>query len=76
MRGSEGLMKVRVDAVEAHIAGTDNAHNSVQVRAVVVAKATSVVDDLRDLEDVRVEDADGVGVREHQASGIGADSRT
>ena len=76
VRGRKGLVQVGVDAVEAHIAGTDNAHDSVQVCAVVVAKAARVVDDLRDLEDVRIEDADGVGVREHQTCRIGADSRT
>ena len=68
-------MQVHVDAVEAHVAGPDNAHNRVEVGAVVVAQAAGLMDDVGDLEDVLVEDTDGVGVGQHQTGGVGADGR-
>ena len=73
MRRGEGLVQVRVDAVEAHVARADDAHDGVEVRAVVVAQSARVVDDLRDLEDVLVENADRVRIREHQSRRVGTD---
>ena len=49
---------------------------AVEVRTVVIAQAARLVDDLRDLKNVLVKDADGIRVREHQARGVGADSGT
>ena len=66
-------MQVTVDAVKAHVTGTDDAHDGVEVRAVVIAQAARIVNDLRDLEDVLVENTDGVRVRQHQSRGVGAD---
>ena len=34
-------MQVTVDAVKAHVTGTDDAHDGVEVRAVVVAQAAA-----------------------------------
>ena len=60
-------MQIQVDAVKAHIARTNDAHDSVQIRAVIIAQTARVVDDLRDFEDVLVENTDCIGVREHQS---------
>jgi len=73
VRCGERLMQVTVDAVKAHVTGTDDAHDGVEVRAVVIAQAARIVNDLRDLEDVLVENTDGVRVRQHQSRGVGAD---
>ena len=60
-------MQIQVDAVEAHVARTDDAHNGVQIRAVVIAQAARVVDNFRDFKDILVEDADRIGICEHQS---------
>ena len=65
-----------MDAVEAHVARADDAHDGVEVRAVVVAQSARVVDDLRDLQNVLIEDADRVRIREHQSRRVGADGGT
>ena len=70
MRRGEGLVQVHVDAVKAHVAGADDAHNGIEVGPVVVAQAAGLMDQTRDLQDVFVEDAHGVGVGEHQTGGI------
>ena len=49
MRGGEGLVQVEVDHVEAHVAGPDDAHDCIEVGAVVVAQAARLMDDLGDL---------------------------
>ena len=66
----KGLVQVHVDAVKAHVTGTDHAHNGVKVGAVIVAQAAGLVDQTGDLQNILVEDAHGVGVGEHQAGGI------
>ena len=63
-------MKVHVYAVEPHVAGSCLSHYGVQVGAVIVAESACFVDDLRDLENVLVEEAYGVGVGEPEAGGI------
>ena len=70
MRRGEGLVQVHVDAVKAHVAGADDAHDGVQVGAVVVAQATGLVDKAGDLQNVVVKNAHGVGVGQHQTGGI------
>ena len=53
----EGLVEVVVDDVEAHVAGARDAADRVQIRAVVVEERPRVVEDLRHLLDVLVEEA-------------------
>jgi len=69
-------VQVDVDDVEAHVAGAAVAHDRVQIGAVVVESAADAVDDLRHLGDVLVEEAERVGVGQHQAGdpvrGLGA----
>ena len=65
-------MQVHVDAVEAHITGTDMTHDSVQVRAVVVTQAAGLMDQPRNFQDILVENADGIGVRQHKTRDVGA----
>lgn len=67
VRRGKGLMQIQVDAVKAHVARTNDAHDGVQIRAVIIAQTARVVDDLRDFEDVLVENTDRIGVREHQS---------
>ena len=57
-------------AVKAHVAGTNHAHNGVEVGTVIVAQTAGLVNKARDLQDVLVEDAHGVGIGEHQSGGI------
>ncbi len=66
----EGLVQVEVDDVEAHVAGAREAHHGVEVGAVVVERRADAVDDLGDLGDVRVEQAERVGVGQHQAGDV------
>ncbi len=67
VRLGERLVQVEVHDVEAHVARAADAHDRVQVGAVVVEGRAGVVDDARDLLDVRVEEAERVGVGEHEA---------
>ncbi len=63
----ERLVQVEVHDVEAHVARAADAHDRVQVGAVVVEGGARVVDDARDLLDVRVEEPERVRVGEHEA---------
>ena len=73
VRRGERLVQVQVDAVKAHVAGAHNAHDGVQIRAVIVAQAARLVDKTRDLQNVFVKNADGVRVRQHQSGGVVAE---
>ena len=66
----EGLVQVEVHDVEAHVARPREAHDRVQVGAVVVQRGAHAVHDLGDLGDVLVEDPERVGVRQHQAGDV------
>ena len=70
VRLRERLVQVVVDDVEAHVARARAAHHGVEVRAVVVERRADAVDDLRDLLDVLVEQAERVRVGEHQAGDV------
>ena len=61
VRLRERLVQVDVDDVEAHVAGAGDAAHGVEVRAVVVHERAGAVEDLRDLLDVLVEQAERVG---------------
>ena len=61
--------------VEAHVAGARDAAHRVEVRAVVVHERACVVEDLRDLFDVLVEEPERRRVREHQRGGVLVDLR-
>ena len=74
VRCREGLVQIHMDHVKAHVARARDAHDRVQIGAVIVAKSACFVDDARDLEDIRVEKSNGVRVGQHQAGGIFADS--
>ena len=69
----ECLVQVDVNAVESHVAGAYNAHDSIQVRAVVVAQAACLVDDAGDLCDVLIEESYCVRVCQHQSGCVVAD---
>jgi len=73
MRRGKRFVQVEVHDVKAHVAGARRAHDRVHVRAVVVAKSARVVDDLRDLQNVFIEDSERVRIRQHQPRGVGPD---
>jgi hypothetical protein len=56
-----------VHDVEAHVTGPDDAENGVEVGAVVVHQPADVVHGGGDLGDVLLEQAQRVGVRQHDA---------
>ncbi len=59
-----------MDDVEAHVAGARVAHHRVEVGAVVVERPPRLVDQAGDLGDVLVEEAERVGVGQHQAGDL------
>src|SRR5437899_2747079 len=70
VRRRECLVKVQVNDVETHIAGPRLAEESVHVRPVVIHQAPGLVDRLRYLDDLPLEEAEGVWNREHHPRGI------
>src|SRR4029077_1986623 len=65
VRRRERFVQVEVHHVEAHVSGPSYADERIEVGAVVVEKRTGGVRRLRDLEYVLLEDAERVGVGEH-----------
>ena len=68
--GGEGLVQIQVDQIKAHVAGPGHPHDGVEVGSVVVAQAPRVVDDPGDLQNIGIEQAQGVGVGEHEPGGV------
>ena len=66
VRLRERLVQVDVHDVEAHVARPRDAADGVEVRAVVVHERAGAVEDLGDLLDVLVEEAERRRVRQHQ----------
>ncbi len=60
-------MQVEVHQVETQVAGADDAEQGVQVCAVAVHQAAAVVDELDDLLDMLIEQAERVRVGQHHA---------
>ena len=75
VRGRERLVQVVVDDVEAHIAGARDAHNGVQVRAVVIKEPARFVRKSRYFKNIRFKQAERVRVRQHQTGDVGAEFR-
>jgi hypothetical protein len=71
VRDSEGLVQVHVHDVESHVAGTHDAEDRVEIGAVVIEEPAHLVHGPGDLDDVFFEQAERVGVREHDAGDIG-----
>ena len=65
MRRGESLVEVDVHDIEAHVARTAFAEKGVEVSAVVVHQATSLVHHFGDFQYARLEDTEGVGVGHH-----------
>ena len=59
-------MQIHVHRVEAHIARPADAHEGVEVGAVVVQHRTGRVHHFRYIQDLPLEQAQGVGVCQHQ----------
>ncbi len=55
--------------VEADVTGLDNAQDGVEVRAVAIHQAASLMHQIGDFAHMLVEQSQRIGIREHQASG-------
>ena len=66
-------MEVEVHHVKAHITGTDDAHNCVEVCSIVVKETTCFVDYFADLFNVLFKKTKGGGVGEHKGCGVFTD---
>ena len=69
----EGLVQVQVHHVHAEVAGPRLAHQRVHVGAVHVEQRALGVQNVGDLVNLALEDADGGGVGEHQRGGFFVD---
>src|SRR5207253_2125194 len=67
MRRGEGLVEVDVHHVKAQVAGAYVADQRVEVRAIAVHLRARTVHHVAYLEDVRLEQAERAGYREHHA---------
>ena len=68
MRRGEGLVEVDVHDIEAHITRATGSEHGVEVGTVVVHQSASIVDELCNLRDARLEESQGVGVGHHHGS--------
>ena len=75
VRRGERLVQVHVHHVESDVAGADASDDGVEVRAVAVAEAARLVHELADLGHVRVEEAERVRTRQHDARHFGRQHR-
>ena len=66
----EGLMQVEVHDVEAHVTRTHGAQERIHVGPVVIQQAAAIVHQGRDLLDIFLEEAQGVGVGHHDAGDV------
>ena len=70
MRSGERFVQVEVHHVHAEISRTDFADKGIHVGAVHVEQAAFGVEDIGDLVDLLLEDAEGVRIREHQRGDV------
>ncbi len=73
MRGGEGLVQVDVHGVDAEIARPHDAHDGVEVGAIAVEVGAGLVHRLGDLDHLRLEQAAGVGVGQHDRRDVGTE---
>jgi hypothetical protein len=66
MRGGEGFVQVHVDGVKAHVTGPADAHEGVQVGAVVVEHRAGGMHKFRNIQYLVLKQPQGVGVCHHQ----------
>ena len=70
MRRRESLVQVQMNDVDAHVAGSGDAYQRVHVRAIHVYQPAGVMHDAANLLDVSFEQAERVGIGQHQARHI------
>ncbi|MNI79051.1 hypothetical protein D3C73_1354820 [compost metagenome] len=76
MGRAHGFVQIEMHNVEAHVSRTGYAHNGVGIGAVIIKQAAGLVDNFGDFDDLLLEQAEGAGVRQHEAGGVRADCRT
>ncbi len=69
----EGLVEVDVHGVDAEVARAHDAHDGVEVGAVAVEIGARLVHRLRDVDDLRFEQAARVGVGQHDRRHVGTE---
>ncbi len=72
MRRRERLVQVDVHGIDAEVAGADLADDGVEVGAIAIEVGAGLVDSVRDSTNVRLEQAAGVGVGEHDRGDVRA----
>ena len=70
MRPGEGFVDIVVHHVATEVAGASDAEDCVHVRTVDVNETANVVQHLRNLRNVSLEDAECVGVRDHEDGSV------
>ena len=70
MRCRHGLVQIEVHDINTQIAGARNAHEGIQIGAIAVNIATAIVDESGNGRLFRLEDAQSVGVGNHEARAI------
>jgi hypothetical protein len=63
----EGLVQVQMDHICAHIARSGNAHKRIHVRPVHIDEAARSVNDLTNLFEVGLKNADRIRICDHQS---------
>ncbi len=71
--GGEGLVQVEMHDVKAHVAGADDPEDRIEVGTVVIEQSAGGVHRRGDLDDVLLEQAEGVRVGEHDPRDIGTE---
>jgi hypothetical protein len=75
VRGREGLVQIEMADVEAEISGSREAEDRVEVGPVHVDLHALGVAHLRDLVDARLEQAERVGLRDHERGHVLVEAR-
>ena len=75
MRRGEGLVEVDVHHVEAHVARTGHTEDRVEVGTIIIEERAAGVDELGDLGNLLLEEAQRVGVGHHDGGDVIAQER-
>ena len=70
VRRGKGLVEIRVDDVDAHVARPRDADERVEIRAVAIQVRTFAVEDLRHRADLALENAERIRHRDHQRGDV------
>ncbi len=66
----EGLVQVEMEDIDPHLPRFEHTEHGVHVRTVAVDESPTSMDDFRDLDDMGFEEAERVGVRDHEGGDL------